>query len=189
MDDVLMEFGIPLFHFFNSRNGTNFTISDAHHFDLDKVWKCDRQYAIKTVLDFYDSDMHHNAMPTNGSVDFMNKLKSDNNELFVITARPSEYEIITKKWIDKHFPKIFSDIIFLNHHGSGGTSENHKSKKKSDACLDLKIDIFIDDALHNVNDVAQIETIKIFLFDRPWNRNGELNSRVKRIFDWQEISF
>lgn len=187
MDDVLMEFGVPLFQFFNNRYGTNFTINDANQFDLDKVWQCDRETAIQAVLDFYNSDLHHEALPTNGSVDFAKNLKSQGAEIFIITARPEKFESVTKSWVNKHFPNIFTDIVFLNHHGAGGTAENHKSKKKSEACRELGIDIFIDDALHNVNDVANLTNAKVFLFDKPWNRNGELHHRVKRIFDWSEV--
>ena len=189
MDDVLMDFGVNLFEFYNSRNGTNFTQADALHFELTKVWNCDPEKAIQTVADFYKTDLHHNASPLAGAVEFVKKQKNNGHELFVITARPEEHKEATTNWLTKHFPNLFSDIVFLNH-SSGGATDPKKSKKKSEACRDLGIEIFIDDALHNVNDVATATVgIKTYLLDKPWNRNGELHSSVKRIFHFDEVIF
>ncbi len=56
---------------------------------------------------------------------------------------------------------------------------------KSSICRRIKADIFIDDALHNVEDVAQAG-IRTLLFDQPWNR-VEIPPGIIRVRSWAEI--
>jgi uncharacterized protein len=179
MDDILMEFADNLFKFYNEKFGTNLSFHDACRYELDEIWKLPRDEAIRIVLDYYDSDIHHNSLPVNGAVDFIKKIKP-NAEIFIVTARPEKYREITMNWLLKHFPEMFNDVVFTGqYHGAV------KPMKKSEVCKELGIEIFIDDALHNVRDVASAG-IKTFLFDKPWNRE-ETPENVKRVLSWEEI--
>jgi uncharacterized HAD superfamily protein len=51
--------------------------------------------------------------------------------------------------------------------------------------VELGIEVFIDDSLHNAEDIASIG-IPVYLLDAPWNQ-GETGQLIKRVYSWKEI--
>jgi 5'(3')-deoxyribonucleotidase len=50
----------------------------------------------------------------------------------------------------------------------------------------FEIDLFIDDAPMNIEDVVMTGT-KCIIFDRPWNDGYKQPKNVTRVHDWKEI--
>ena len=71
--------------------------------------------------------------------------------------------------MDKH--KIPYDKLIVN------------AKEKAPICLEEKIDLFIDDSIHNCIEVAN-KNIPVLLFDASFNKKCTL---FKRVFSWKEI--
>jgi uncharacterized HAD superfamily protein len=51
----------------------------------------------------------------------------------------------------------------------------------------IKLDFFIEDRLEFALEVSKVGT-KVFLMDRPWNRNHKDSNGLIRVKDWAEIS-
>lgn len=103
----------------------------------------------------------------------LKKLKADGHEIIFITARSINgfYDPYKSslKYLDKH--KIPYDKLIVN------------IKEKAPRCLEERIDLFIDDSIHNCMEVAS-KKIPVLLFDASYNKKCTL---FKRVFSWKEI--
>ena len=117
--------------------------------------------------------------PRDFAVEVIKKLKENNNNIYIITAR-NEYGLpddeegnmqkLTKEWIEKN--KIYYDELIF-------TSED-----KRKVCKENKIDIMIEDSPTNVKELSEI--IKVFCYDNPYNRGIE-GKNITRVYSWYDI--
>ena len=178
-DDILFNFNgtISLWH--NDLYGTNVALKDIVIYELENVWKCTKEEALKRVADFYQTSEHANAQPIFDAVNGVKTLSKDAT-LLIITSRPEELREVTQQWLNKHFPDLFKEIYFINYfHGAG------KKRTKSEVCKELGIEIFIDDSLYHANDISSIGT-PVLLLNTPWNQ-GEVKPPITRVYSWKEI--
>ena len=101
------------------------------------------------------------------------KLKSDGNQIIIVTAR--DYQTYkqpieeTKKQLNK---------LGINYDKLICT----RDKKK--ACNDENIDIFIDDSMRNLAEVKEVVK-KVYLFTSPYNKNYEVE--YERVCSWEVL--
>lgn len=179
LDNVLLNLNDALCLYHNTTYGTKYEKEHMTSFELNEVWNCTKEEAIKRVFDFYQSPEHWNALPVNGAIEGIKNLKQYHN-LHVITAKPEELKDKTSKWLNKHFPQMFDGIHFTNYYNGNGPK-----RTKGEVCRELNIEFFVDDFLENVNDVSSLG-IPTLLFDAPWN-HGEINPPIRRVYSWDEI--
>ncbi|MDD5165621.1 MAG: hypothetical protein PHG25_03785 [Candidatus Pacebacteria bacterium] len=179
MDDVLIEFNKHFCLYHNRLYGTTLEKKDIFSFDLTEVWQAPREVIVDRVLNFINSTDHDNALPVAGAIDAIKKLSKDNT-LIVVTSRADELKEVTLKWLDTHFTGLFSQVVFTNSFPGNG-----KKKKKSEACKECSIEIFIDDAPEHIRDIST-NGVHSLLLDNPWNQH-ELPPNVKRVYSWDEI--
>ena len=179
LDDVLLNFSDTLRIHYNNRFEKNFEREDMTTFYLEEVWGISVEEVHKILDDFYYHDDHINSLPIEGAVEAVKKL-AENNDLYIITAKPDSLEQKTLEWVEKYFAGAFKNIHFANH------TDKERKCKKSEICKELKIDIFVDDSLHNAEDVAGVG-IPVLLPDTPWNQTDKLPPLVTRVYSWEEI--
>lgn len=109
------------------------------------------------------------------------KLKQENNEIYIITARKNNdewfpeklkkhVETITKEWLknnDIYYDKIFFDV-----------------KDKGEFCKQNNIKYMIEDDPININKL--IGNTHTIIFDWPYNRRKEFNN-LTRVYSWYDI--
>lgn len=185
-DDVLANFNTQLCRFHNQNYGTTLKLKDIKTYNLWEVWKCGRQEAIRRVDEFYHSEYFHKIEPMKGSTESIGLLyqKSD---LVVVTSRPFVYQQLTYEWLDRHFPNKFVRVYHTNHF----SPDESKSKNKSDVCIELGIDLIIEDGPFHTIDCAA-KGVNVLLFNRPWNPRfqfpeGKLPIGIKRVYSWGQI--
>ncbi len=182
LDDVLLAIIAGLFPWHNRLYGTNNKEEDVRPFELSSSWNCTKEEAVSRILDFYQTPEHAQCTPISGAVDAMDTL-SQSHELIIVTSKPANLETMTHAWVEKHFPKTFQGIYFTNSF----ITPEHRQIKKSELCRELGIEIFIDDSITNILDVATV-CERVFLFDRPWNQDEViLPDNVTRAYSWKEI--
>ncbi len=107
-------------------------------------------------------------------------LKKAGKELHVVTARHSDLREYTQKYIQKHFPNIFTEIYFADHF-----TENHR--KKSEICEEIGATLLIDDSIENALDCAEND-IQAILLKKPWNKNrSETHKNIFKIDNWKDL--
>lgn len=90
------------------------------------------------------------------------------HDLVVVTSRQHVIRDETLEWIDRHYPKVFSDVHFGNHFAKSG-----QSKKKSEICEEIGADVLIDDNPRYAHECAS-SGMHVLLFNwqrqYPWSR-------------------
>lgn len=149
--------------------------SDIVSYDLsevEKIW-ISLDEAIKIFHSFFESPEYRETLPVSGAYEKLYERKQSENILYVVTARNKPYEEQTRRWVEMHFPWIFSDFLFMNQY-----TENEIPK--SQLCIQKWIQILIDDNVKNIYDMNSV-WIPCFLLNKPrnqWEDNSELLHRV-----------
>jgi uncharacterized HAD superfamily protein len=181
LDDVLMDFSTALYLHHNNRFGTNLNpATDAVGFSLEKIWGCTKKEARERVLNFYHSEDHFAATSIPGASEAIRKLRQDNS-IVIITSKPEYLRERQSNWLEKHFPGMFDHVCFTNLYDGDGLK-----KTKGEACLELRVDVFVDDHIENTLEVANMG-VETYLFDRPWNRHFKLPPNISRVYSWSDI--
>lgn len=180
IDGVLQNVGDFIFDYGSKYcfyKNINFNINDSEYNEKDifgisskeaeEFWKT---YLVQYVTSYQPRDF---------AVEVIKKLKENNNNIYIITAR-NEYGLpddeegnmqkLTKEWIKKN--KIYYDELIF-------TSED-----KRKVCKENKIDIMIEDSPTNVKELSEI--IKVFCYDNPYNRGIE-GKNITRVYSWYDI--
>lgn len=76
---------------------------------------------------------------------------SKHYRLVVVTSRQFVIENETHAWLDRHFPGVFSAVVFGNHYGLQG-----EKRSKPDLCRDLNAEILIDDSVQYAREVKYL---------------------------------
>lgn len=177
-DDVIIDFCPALIHEHNKEHGTSYKIKDMVHFEFEKLWGGTQKDTVDRIVMMYDAPEHINFPPVAGVVESLAVLK-EKYQLVIITGRPDISRKSMEMWLDKYLPGIFKDIYFTNQfHGE-------QKYSKADFCSMYNVDLFVDDYLPTVLDVAN-NGIRAILFDAPWNQN-ELPDNVVRVKSWKDI--
>jgi|TARA_Y100000310_G_C20652942_1_gene800463 hypothetical protein len=180
IDDVLFEFITNLMVFYNGKHGTNFKKEDVFSFNLGKVWKKERKEVNEEVLDFFKSNSFSELRPIIGSQESISLL-SKKNKLAIVTSRPEITKEQTSSWLEKFYPGSFSKIHFTNHFLEIG-----QKKSKADICLENGYDVLIEDNKDYALECAE-KGIKVFLFNRPWNKDFTTHENITPVDSWEEI--
>lgn len=160
---------------YNNENNINYVI-DQNTLDYQKSFGWDKKN-IKEFLDQYLEEVLNNTEAKVDSIEIINKLKNNGNEIIFITSR-SENEIkgnmfeLTNKWLKKHNYKY--DLLVID------------SKEKNNDCIKYKIDVFIDDNYKNCKKVKEKTKIPVILYTTRYNINENDNSII-RVNNWFEI--
>ena len=146
--------------------------------DVDKIWLT-KEEAIQTFFSFFESPEYYQCQPVSWAYEKLYERKQAWHTLFVVTARKEPHEEQTRKWVETHFPWIFSGFLFMNQH-------TKNEIPKSQLCLNKWIQVLIDDSASNVCDMNSV-WMPCFLLDKPrnqWIKDSEL---LHRVYSWDEI--
>lgn len=180
IDGVLQNVGDFIFDYgskycFNKNINFNINDSEYNEKDIFGISSKEAEEFWKTYLVQYVTSYQ----PRDFAVEVIKKLKENNNNIYIITAR-NEYGLpddeegnmqkLTKEWIKKN--KIYYDELIF-------TSED-----KRKVCKENKIDIMIEDSPTNVKELSEI--IKVFCYDNPYNRGIE-GKNITRVYSWYDI--
>lgn len=129
---------------------------------------------------FYNANIERIAKklkPIKDSSLYINKLKEDGHEIYIITGRDNgEYSNphqMTVEWLEK-YNIIYDKLILTNA---------YNSKEKADICMENGISIMIDDSPRICKEVDKVG-IKTLLMDTTYNKQTDTITRVQ---NWQEI--
>lgn len=99
-------------------------------------------------------------------------------KIHYITARRHYSRQVTQDWLRKHGLWVKDASLDVFPEGYPDADPVYKRE----AADRIGIDLMIEDSL----EIADVMSIPVFLFDKPWNR-GKLKSNVRRIYSWNEI--
>lgn len=181
MDEVIAEFLFSFLEFHNEAYGTDVAKDQVpDYFGLEQLLGCTTDEVKERILAFHETQHFSDIKPVEGAKDAITKLKRD-HDLFIITARQDSVAEKTMRWLEVHFPDIFSGVHFMNHF-----SNDNVERSKREICDAIGIDIMIEDSLRYAEEIVT-EHRPVFLLDRPWNRCDDLPPGITRVSSWPEL--
>lgn len=115
--------------------------------------------------------------PIDNAAYYINKLKEDGHEIFIISGRDNgEYQDpynLTKEWLEK-YNIVYDKLILTNA---------YNKHEKSEKCLENNIDLMIEDSISTSLDLVN-NGIKVYTMNTRYNQNEESLERVSK---WKEI--
>jgi uncharacterized HAD superfamily protein len=182
LDDVLLDFNAGLCEFYNANYGTSYKREDFTEFALEKIWNVSTEEVKQRIGEYYADDSHWNTTPMPGAVSAVQKLRSLNHKLVIVTAKPDTLREKTHEWLLKHFGEVFQSVHFVGHLH---LNNDGKKKTKREVCDELGVHVFVEDSMDNAINIVSADR-PVFLIDSPWNK-GPLPENVKRVKGWEEI--
>ena len=149
----------------------------------------DAEYIRKGMFDwseseettFYKSNIERIAKKLEviaGAKEYIDKLHEDGHFIYIITGRDNgEYTEpynMTKKWLDNK--GIYYDDLILTD------AYDNDKHTKAEKCIELNIDIMIDDSVRICQDCID-NGITTILMDTPYSRY----SNIQRVKSWKEF--
>lgn len=175
LDDVLIDCNSALCAFHNRRYGTNYRRADVYSFHLHELWGCSTKEVTRRIDEFFNSPEHARAAAMDGAVAAIRKLQERGELTVVITARNESARKVTEALLACHHPTLIDLVTYTNH------------ETKATICQELGIQVFVDDASHNAEDVAPFVELSL-LFDAPWNQTYvPSRPNIRRMHSWQEV--
>jgi uncharacterized HAD superfamily protein len=177
IDDVLADSLPEYLSAFNRRFGLQIAVTEAG-------WEIFRRYPeipaddIRTFFaELYQADFLGSRPLLPGAREGVERLYRAGHRLFVVTGRPRCDRNITERWIEtRGLSSYFEEIVDRD----GLDSPLHKRR----AAERFRLDVLLEDE-YNVALEAAEASVRVLLFDRPWNR-GPLPPRVFRIHSWPD---
>lgn len=130
--------------------------------------------------EYYNNNIERLATlftPIEGSSKYLNKLKNNGNEIYIISGRDngeySDPHNMTINWLKKY--NIPYDKLILTN--------AYKHQEKADICNELGIDVMIDDSI-NVCSKCCENNIECILFETSYNKR---ENRFNKLKNWEEI--
>ena len=181
IDETLLNYIPILCDWHNHVYHTSLTKPKITSYNLWEVWGGTKEEAIQKVHSFQESDYFDMIGPVEGAVRGIRKLHL-NNEIYILTSRSDYFSEKTKEQLLNYFGDKFLDIFFTNNYSN---STQLVSEKKSDICLDVGIELMIDDNFETAVQCAD-SWIRVLMMSQPWNK-GKSYPGVQRVNNWKEI--
>lgn len=174
LDDVVADSGVAMIEMHNKKHGTHFKKNDFRGYFFEETWGITREERNKEVDEFFATDQLKKISPMAGSLKAIEMLKTLGHELYIVTGRGDKDVEQTELWIEGHFPRVFADVHYAT------------SRKKSEICKEVGVEVLIDDNPDIALDCANAG-IRVLIFDQPWNRRLEFPKNVERVYSWDEV--
>ncbi len=177
MDEVIVELLDSVIEYYYEKTGKRFPREDFKTYDWGEIWGITMEEAIKIAHEFHDKSTIQDEKPLDQAVESMSSLLKENDEIYVITARPIKYRKKVEDWIKHYFHDSPIQVI------SAGDFYGN-TLTKAGICKKLGIKVILEDQNHIALDCAK-NNIKVLLFDKPWNKKLE-HENIIRVSGWIE---
>lgn len=181
VDDVLLDFIPSLLKYCNLKFGTTSEFEDFSHYELQTNWKCTPEEVFERVYSFYNSEEFKSLPSLKDAYKTLNNL-SDDYDFVVISSRPLDTYAKTSSSLDRLFPGIFREYYLTGDFKKEGLTHG-----KGKLCRQLGVYKIIDDSYSNALDCVN-SGIGVLLYERPWNKNIEIQSElIQKVASWEEV--
>jgi uncharacterized HAD superfamily protein len=169
LDGVLAEPMTVWCHLYNKRHGGSLSLEDIRAWEVWKVVKISRDEFFRTLDDAW---MEWETIPaTEEDVGQQVKLLRDFGTVDVVTGRSIRTVGPAKQWLKAH----------------SVTYDRFVRTASTLAKIRLDYDVFVDDSPRLMELIASKSIALGIMYTRPWNRDVQISSIVRRVTSWAEI--
>jgi uncharacterized HAD superfamily protein len=169
LDGVLAEAMIVWCDLYNQRYGKSLTLEDINAWDVWKIAKIPRSWFIRLLDDAWRN--WEKMPPTEPDVGKQVGLLREFGTVDIVTGRSIRTVSQAKQWLKAH-----------------AVPYDHFIRTESNlAKINLDYDVFVDDSPDLMELIASKSKALGILYTRPWNRNTQMPTVVRRVTTWNEI--
>ncbi len=165
--------------YLNQKYSCNISEKDFITYNFWNHYQATQEQAIKDFFEFCETDFFHSIQPFKEARPVLERL-SKLEKLHVITARQDFLQPVTRAFVHRNFPRIFSKIDFGNYFGKKGSHIT-----KSELCDRNNIYLLVEDDPKHILPVSK--GIPVVMLDKPWNQNVQPSRNIIRAYNWQDI--
>jgi len=169
LDGVLAEAMIIWCDLYNKRYGRSLSFEDIRGWDAWKLVNISRDEFF-TILDDAWSEWER-MPPTEEDVSQQVKLLNELGTVDIVTGRSARTVEQAKEWL-KTYEIQYNRFV---------------RTESTPAKIRLDYDVFVDDSPHLMERIASRSTALGILYTRPWNRESQMPSVIRRANSWSEI--
>jgi len=180
IDDVICNTIPNIVTFYNRKYNKNIKFEEIHSFNLWESGIGKNKEEIIKIVNEFDSEIGLDKVELLPNVKQAIIGLISQADIFFITSRSNKFQNKTEVYFKENFPNLDFRVVYANDF-----HDHNGSKKKSEICRELGIDIFIDDNKDYVLDCSK-EGIRCFLINKPWNQDFKQNLEITRVNSLKE---
>lgn len=181
LDDVLLEFTRRYWEYSRRNHGLgvdDFDSIEKPYFNY--ILGCDYERGHDIYQELLNNEEEwakfHDITPDPEALKALERLKASGIRLEIVTAREHHLEHITRDFINRCYPGIFTRIHLCNTYGRIGVKST-----KSEMCLKHGIKLLVDDNISHIEDVERNGLIGIPFGKYSWSQ------RHDTVREWHEL--
>ena len=167
--------------------GKNVPYEEITFFDLNLSFNLTEEQFEQFMIRGHEPEVLLSYEETPGASSVLREWISRGYEVSVITGRPfSAYEP-SRRWLDLHGLQD-AGLYCLDKYGRSGFIRNNDFNLGLEDFYRMKFDFAVEDSPKAFRYFHHLPDLRVFVFDRPWNRNCEFpNENYTRCCDWESI--
>jgi uncharacterized HAD superfamily protein len=184
-DGVLAHTPKAVERFHSKRYGAEYDLRELAKHGKIHPWQENPTEENRRWDEFYQSQEFREILPIEGALEGIDSIRllNEGYEVSVLTARPTQLQESTLRWIHTHFQNRFRDVVFSVPYIN---CPNPVAENKAKLCLRLGARYIIEDTPENAVECAKVG-ISAIVLDQPWNQNYYLPPEVRRARNWEEV--
>lgn len=191
IDDVLSANAEGFAKYSNRRWGHNITAEDYTE-NWAEVWGVPLEEALERANELHASGAFGEYQHIEQAVPVLKALRKK-YDLVVVTSRRTVIKPETDRWVERHFPGLFSGIhyagIWDNARGGDKAAFARRiNNTKAELCREIGAEYLIDDQVKHCVSAAEAGITCLLFGDYKWNRSVELPKGIVRVQDWDEVA-
>lgn len=143
------------------------------------MWKVSKEVSQERVARFLESPEFEEMPAIDGAAEALRRL-SQHYELHVVTSRQFSIIEATHRWLNRHFPGVFTAVHFGNHFGSSGAKI-----PKSQLCKEIGAIALVDDSATYIEECSGSVPHRLLFGNYAWNT--ETPSGAIRCSTWADV--
>ena len=175
VDGVILAMIPKVCEVFNRMYNTNYTKNDVKQWEFFRDWNVSEKIIYKIFDKVYENSHTLHMVDENAS--YVLKKLFNTHKIDLLTARNIRFEHNLIKRLNS------TDIRKGTHY----EQIIHVSAKPYDSKLAFDYDIIIDDNPNLVDAIRKYENKQLLLYDQPWNQGIKENTKIKRVYNWNQI--
>ena len=167
--------------------GKNVPYEEITCFELNKAFGLNDEEYERFMIRGHQPEELLSYEETPGASSVIHEWLSCGYEVSVITGRPfSAYEP-SRQWLDLQGLQDIK-LYCLNKYGRDSFIRNSDFNLEPEDFYRMKFDFAVEDSPKAFKYFHHLPDLKVFVFDRPWNRDCAFpNENYTRCYDWESI--
>ncbi len=186
-DDCLCETALNFSKLVSEMFGKDVPYDKIGYFDLQKSFSLTKEQYDEMMIEGHRPEVLLSYKETPGASETLNKWIDKGWNVSIITGRPySAYEP-SRQWLDQHGLERVKMFCF-NKYGRDSFIKNSAFSLEIEDYKKMRFDYAVEDSPSAFRFFDHMPELKVMVFDRPWNREGEFpNKNYLRCAGWKMI--